>query len=693
MSYIPNQQAFTSAEGVNSSNTISGSLWVGNVFTGAGEQNDFTYVGVNLQTDEAGTLTLQFSQNGTDWSSYPTQEFTVVAGINEVHGAWKGTRYVRPKFTGIDGSRTYFRIRTMYSYDVIALSAPLNQPISADSDATIVRSVSIGEDPTSTYVNQKADGSGYLTTGSLGPAGVYDSGVLDLRGFTQVQTCITSDVDGTIDIYFLADAAGTDIARTLTIPYVASNGFQLYSGPAFTPYVKYTYTNGSVGQSDFFYETKFLTKALSGQLLTVDAFISPSMVANLGRNIIVGQDNAGNFRNAKISALGNAQVEVKNPLTAFGEVRTAELTPVVQTSFVYGINTDLILTSSFGTGTITTGSALVSVHTGASTNSSASISTIKPLKYNAGQGATSRFTALFTEGVEGNNQFVGSFDDNNGYKFGYSGSSFGVCRTQNGVDFFTSQSAWNIDKMDGSSNISNPTGQLLDTTKGNVYEIKFQYLGFGSIIYSVEDSVTGLIVPVHNEQYANNNTVPSVFNPTLPIRAFTENTTNSTDVSVKCGSFSGFVEGKRELVGPINSTFNSKNPQTSEQTITIRNKTEFRGIPNQVRAYIQIFSFSSQVSGQSGDPVSIEVIKNATFGSGLTYANISIDSVIEVSTTNSTISGGKPILNTSLAPTDSNIVVAPDKFIYEIDPGDTISIKASGTNPGFSAGFTWVEDF
>lgn len=549
MSYIPNQQAFTSAEGVNSSNTISGSLWVGNVFTGAGEQNDFTYVGINLQTDEAGTLTLQFSQNGTDWSSYPTQEFTIIAGINEVHGAWKGTRYVRPKFTGTDGSRTYFRIRTMYSYDVIALSAPLNQPISADADATIVRSVSIG------------------------------------------------------------------------------------------------------------------------------------------------QDNAGNFRNAKISALGNSQVEVKNPSTAFGEIRTAELTPVVQTSFVYGINTDLILTSSFGTGTITTGSALVSVHTGASTNSSASISTIKPLKYNAGQGATSRFTALFTEGVAGNNQFVGSFDDNNGYKFGYSGSSFGICRTQNGVDFFTSQSAWNIDKMDGSSNSSNPSGQLLDTTKGNVYEIKFQYLGFGSIIYSVEDSTTGLIVPVHNEQYANNNTVPSVFNPTLPIRAFTENTTNSTDISVKCGSFSGFVEGKRELVGPINSTFNVKNPDTSEHTITIRNKTEFRGISNQVRAYIQIFSFSSQVSGQSGDPVSIEVIKNATFGSSLTYADISTNSIIEVSTTNSTVTGGKPILNTSLAPTDSNIVTAPDKFIYEVDPGDTISIKATGTNPGFSAGFTWVEDF
>ena len=158
MSYIPNVQAQTSEIGVNSYTATTGSLWVGNVFTGAGEQNDFNYVGVNLQTDEAGTLTFEFSQDGTNWSSYPTQEFDIASGINEVHGAWKGTRYVRPKFSGADGSRTYFRIRTMYSYAPITLSAPLNQPISSDSDANIVRAVSIGANPNGVFINDPTSG-------------------------------------------------------------------------------------------------------------------------------------------------------------------------------------------------------------------------------------------------------------------------------------------------------------------------------------------------------------------------------------------------------------------------------------------------------------------------------------------------------------------------------------------------------
>ena len=158
MSYIPNVQAQTSEIGVNSYTATTGSLWAGNVFTGAGEQNDFNYVGVNLQTDESGTLTFEFSQDGTNWSSYPTQEFVIAGGINEVHGAWKGTRYVRPKFTGADGSRTYFRIRTMYSYAPITLSAPLNQPISSDSDANIVRAVSIGANPNGVFINDPTSG-------------------------------------------------------------------------------------------------------------------------------------------------------------------------------------------------------------------------------------------------------------------------------------------------------------------------------------------------------------------------------------------------------------------------------------------------------------------------------------------------------------------------------------------------------
>lgn len=312
MSYIPNIQSLTSQIGVNSYTATTGSLWTGNVFVGAGEQNDFNYVGVNLQTDESGTLTFEFSQNGTDWSSYPTQEFTVAAGINEVHGAWKGTRYVRPKFTGADGSRTYFRIRTMYSYDPIVLSAPLNQPIGSDSDANIVRAVNIGQDPTGTFVNNKSDGVRFQTTANLASGDTFSSDVIDAQGYTQVQTHIVCSNDGTLGFKFCStsNCSGTTVGqngveRYLSVPYLASTGFQLYSAPAFTPYVQYTFTNGGTGTTtQLFYETKLLTKSLSGQLLGVNSFISPSMVGNLVRSVATGKQPDGDFVNAVADGTG-----------------------------------------------------------------------------------------------------------------------------------------------------------------------------------------------------------------------------------------------------------------------------------------------------------------------------------------------------------------------------------------------------
>ena len=87
MTFIKNPISIKSAVGINSDNVISGGNWSVDTYTGAGEQNDYAYVGVNLQVDEAGTLYFDFSQDGTNWSSYPVAGFNVASGINEVHTA------------------------------------------------------------------------------------------------------------------------------------------------------------------------------------------------------------------------------------------------------------------------------------------------------------------------------------------------------------------------------------------------------------------------------------------------------------------------------------------------------------------------------------------------------------------------------------------------------------------------------
>ena len=200
----------------------------------------------------------------------------------------------------------------------------------------------------------------YVTTAILGISGVYDSGVLDLRGFTQVDTHVVADVDGVITVHWYSDAAGTDQVRLLTIPYSAANGFNLLSAPAFTPFVEYVYTNGAVAQTDFFFETKFLHVPLSPQILGLTAFIAGGMVAQLGRNILVGQDTGGGYNNVSVAPVTNSAGTTQNlqvvsgarpsqlpGRTAVQIVVNAETAPTLQYTVTAGKTlyiTDLIIT-------------------------------------------------------------------------------------------------------------------------------------------------------------------------------------------------------------------------------------------------------------------------------------------------------------------------------------------------------------
>jgi hypothetical protein len=136
--------------------------------------------------------------------------------------------------------------------------------------------------------------------------------VLDLQSFTQVDTHKVSDVDGVITVYWYSDSGGLDQVRLLTIPYSAANGFNLLSAPAFTPYVKYVYTNGAVAQTDFFFETKFLRVPLSPQILGLTSFIAGGMVAQLGRSILVGTDSAGAYNNVSVATVSNSTTTTEN---------------------------------------------------------------------------------------------------------------------------------------------------------------------------------------------------------------------------------------------------------------------------------------------------------------------------------------------------------------------------------------------
>lgn len=648
---------------------------------------------VAVAADQDCTISVQFANSIEDANNGnidSTITYNFIAGTSEPpHRLVAAREWFRILVENVGGSdMTYFRLQT--SLGVFGqLSSPLNASVSADEDCLVVKSALIDS---SGATIPSGSTLGFSTSTLLTNGQTYDSGVLSLVGYSQIQTQILSDVDGTIVVDFIRDEAGTDVLRTLTIPHTGSTDLSIFGAPAFTPYVRYRFTADEAGQSDFYFDTKFLISAISPQTLTLDAFISPLMTANISRSILVGKTSGGAYNNVAIEPVTN-NLNVSLPRAAFGEVAVINPTPVVQASFVYNVNADVIKTTTTGSGTVTQSESMAVLQTTAAASSSAKIETKRFIKYRPGQGVVIRGTALFTTGAANSEQLFGAGDDADGLFFGYNGTSFGIMSRYDGTDAWIAQASWNGDLMDGTGGSSNPSGQNLDPTKGNVFQIRFQWLGFGRIEFGIEDAVTGRFVTVHSIQYANANTVPSLLNPSFPILWSVENTTNATNMTLKGASCCAEIEGQIKLLGPTNAIGNTKTAVTTTLTniITIRNKSTFASITN--RSPINILKYSLSVDGNK--PAEFQLIKNTTLGGTPSYTDISTNtSVVDYDTAGTTITGGQVIDFATLAAAGSTSEVGTSTTDIVLLPGETLTlaVNATATTTDVTAAIRWVED-
>jgi hypothetical protein len=208
MSIFNSSNNLASLAGVNSDTAISGGNWVTDTYTGAGEKKDYEYVTVNLQTDEGGVMYFDFSQDGSNWSTFPVVGLTVTSGINFYHGAHKSSmRYFRPRFVGT-GGRSYFRLATSYTNTAVALNSPLSQTVSNEQDATTVKAVIHGEDK---------DNAGSFVQGKMTSDGAIRTSIISALIDFPHDSYIVVDASTTTDRYdyYLGGLAGTKKAEIL----------------------------------------------------------------------------------------------------------------------------------------------------------------------------------------------------------------------------------------------------------------------------------------------------------------------------------------------------------------------------------------------------------------------------------------------------------------------------------------------
>jgi hypothetical protein len=391
----------------------------------------------------------------------------------------------------------------------------------------------------------------------------------------------------------------------------------------------------------------------------------------------------------KAQGILTVRQEEQNQRSAFDELLTADLTPKIQLEFPYNINTDIVTTTLVASGAVTQSNSKAVIASGAAINSSATLISKRVLKYDPGQGALVRFSAIFTTGVAGSQQEVGLGDSTDGFFFGYNGADFGVLRRQNGVDNWIAQTSWNRDKADNKTVLPK-----IDFTKGNVFQIRFQWLGFGLISFWIENPSTGQPVRIHNMEYANANTNPSVFNPTLPLSVKSANTTNNTDIQIQTSSLAAFIEGKEVLLGSKNSKDNTKTGigNTETNIITIRNRSTFASKTNRVDVELDFLGVA--VDGTKNSI--IKLIKNTTLGGTPTYTNISVDtSVVEFDVAGTTITGGEILLTFALQKVDSKELSLVGLNI-DLIPGDILTVSGVSTTAAttdISASMSWIERF
>lgn len=416
------------------------------------------------------------------------------------------------------------------------------------------------------------------------------------------------------------------------------------------------------------------------------------------------------FGESSLTASGNSiQYNVtdgfvqENPLSAFGDFRTIELSPLFQGTCEYTVdNTDLTTNTIVNGGTVTQALAMCITSTSTTTASTALFQSKQHAKYHAGFGFLWRGTALFTAPVADTEQLIGIMDEvgssvafKNGFAIGYIGTTYGFHIFKNDTIETITLANWD-DPLDGFG----PSGDTIAQTNIEVYYIGGQYLGAGAITVWRENTRTGVIQKVYTHLYSGLNTDPSVHNPNFHHTMWVNNKTTTSNLIVKGASYAFFIEGKTEfteLQRPIHSTgIKQKTGVTSEVAIlTIRNKATYASKTNFIDVHIEA-AFMATEATNANNISTCRIVKNATLGGTPSYSDINTtNSVIEVDTSGTTVSNGDPLFPFQLAGKNDkeNKVMTGHKVI--LNPNDTLTIAClSGAGSAtFNAGLSWKDLF
>jgi hypothetical protein len=259
---------------------------------------------------------------------------------------------------------------------------------------------------------------------------------------------------------------------------------------------------------------------------------------------------------------------------------------------------------------------------------------------------------------------------------------------------FITSGSFNIDKLDGSG----PSGMVLDPQKGNVYQIGYQYLGYGNAFFAVEDPETGKPIPIHMIKNANARTTPVLKDPNLSVLATSANIGGTTSKTLKTVSMAAFTEGAVTKLDPKfakSFTFSSVNSATYVPIAILKANRVYAGESSFGEFDILRLNGSNETNNKT---LTVGLFLDAEIDGLVDFQEVdSTESIVSYASLNPATDDIVDLANSSPfhefiigGATGAEQNLADLKFIFGPGRSFTLAIKTSGAITG-QVGLSWFE--
>lgn len=267
------------------------------------------------------------------------------------------------------------------------------------------------------------------------------------------------------------------------------------------------------------------------------------------------------------------------------------------------------------------------------------------------------------------------------------------------TDTFISQSQWNIDTMDGNGS----SRTTLNPSKGNVYGVGYQYLGFGDAVFSIENPESGLLSEVHRIQSAGARDTVVIRNPQMTARWVAINSGSlASNVTIKGASAAVFTEGLvMRNVGPSFSTIATKADvgATAVPALTLRVNRVFSGQCSYGELNLFNVSVGCDAGSSAGNKIlKVFIYKNGVIGGPVNFQPVDSRSLVAYDTaaTSFTTGANTVLLKSFIVAANSSVILKMEDENFYVANGETISfvVQRGGSSNVDNALITagWFED-